>query len=80
MDSYFSFRKLFIGHTLFLDRISVGDFYFYFYRLNSPIAQTIFYFSAILFVNSVEKSSFERSYQLDASYVSQFDGGIKVVS
>jgi len=71
--------KLFTGFILFLEIISVGDFYFYFYLLKSPIAHTIFYLSITLLDTSVEKSSFERNCQLDASS-SRVEGGIKEVS
>lgn len=79
IKSYYSLIKLFAGFILFLDIISVGDFYFYFCHQNSPIALTIFCLSIALFETSVEKSSFDKNYQLEASS-SQVDGGTKVVS
>ena len=71
--------KLLTGFILFLEIISVGDFYFYFYLQKSPIALTIFYLSITQFETSVEKSSFDKNYQLDPSS-SQVEGGINDVS
>lgn len=79
--SYYSLIKLLTGFILFHDIISVFSwgFLFYFYRQNNPIALTIFYLSRTRFETSVEKSSFDRNCQLEAS-PSRVEGGIIVVS